>query len=87
MASLKAISSSATLSREYWVVRNRYSQLLFTYFDRLCANLRVQRAIDKYDVTMPVARVRVTSQINYGDITMISQKKVVLGDNGEIDDQ
>ena len=33
---------SCTLSREYWVVRNRYSRLLFTSEDRLCANLRVQ---------------------------------------------
>ena len=33
---------SYTLSREYRVVRNRYSRLLFTSEDRLCANLRVQ---------------------------------------------
>ena len=32
---------SYTLSREYRVVRNRYSRLLFTSEDRLCANLRV----------------------------------------------
>ena len=31
-----------TLSSEYRVVRNRYSRLLFTSEDRLCANLRVQ---------------------------------------------
>ena len=31
---------SNTLSREYRVVRNRYSRLLFTSEDRLCANLR-----------------------------------------------
>ena len=30
-----------TLSREYRLVRNRYSRLLFTSEDRLCANLRV----------------------------------------------
>ena len=35
-------ASSYTLSREYRVVRNRYSRLLFTSEDRLCANLRVQ---------------------------------------------
>ena len=33
---------SYTLSREYRVVRNRYSRLIFTCEDRLCANLRVQ---------------------------------------------
>ena len=33
---------SYSLSREYRVVRNRYSRLLFTSEDRLCANLRVQ---------------------------------------------
>ena len=33
---------SCTLSREYRVVRNRYSRLLFTSEDRLCANLRVR---------------------------------------------
>ena len=33
---------SYTLSREYRMVRNRYSRLLFTIEDRLCANLRVQ---------------------------------------------
>ena len=32
---------SYTLSREYRVLRNRYSRLLFTSEDRLCANLRV----------------------------------------------
>ena len=33
---------SYTLSREYRVVRNRYSRLLFTSEDRLCANLHAQ---------------------------------------------
>ena len=33
---------SYTLSREYQVVRNRYSRILFTSEDRLCANLHVQ---------------------------------------------
>ena len=33
---------SYTLSHEYWLVRNRYSRLLFTNEDRLCANLPVQ---------------------------------------------
>ena len=36
------IQYSYTLSREYRVARYRYSRLLFTSEDRLCANLRVQ---------------------------------------------
>ena len=36
------VKISYTLSREYRVVRSRYSRLLFTSEDRLCANLRVQ---------------------------------------------
>ena len=36
---------SYTLSREYRVVRNRYSRLFFTSEDRLCANLRVQEQL------------------------------------------
>ena len=36
---------SYTLSREYRVMRNRYSWLLFTSEDRLCANLRVQEQL------------------------------------------
>ena len=46
---------SYTLSRENQVVRNRYSRLLLTSEDRLCAYSRMQRTIDEYDVTMPVA--------------------------------
>ena len=33
---------SYTLGREYRVMRNRYSRLLFSSEDHLCANLRVQ---------------------------------------------
>ena len=40
--SIPIISISYTLSREYRVARYRYSRLLFTSEDRLCANLRVQ---------------------------------------------
>ena len=75
---LYMVCLSYTLSREYQVVRNRYSRLLFTSEDRICANLRVQRTIDEHVVKMPVARVCVTSQINYGDVTLISQKKLSL---------
>ena len=39
---LKINKFSYTLGREYRVMRNRYSWLLFTSEDRLCANLRVQ---------------------------------------------
>ena len=39
---LKITRISYTLGREYRVMRNRYSRLLFTSEDRLCANLRVQ---------------------------------------------
>ena len=37
-------------SRESRVVRNRYSRLLFTNEDRLCANLRVHEKSDEYGV-------------------------------------
>ena len=33
------------------------------------------RTIDKYDITMPAPHVRVTSQINCGDVTMLIQKR------------
>ena len=36
------VTISYTLGRGYLVMRNRYSRLLFTSEDRLCANLRVQ---------------------------------------------
>ena len=53
------------LSHEYQVVRNRYSWLLFT-------------SEDEYDVIMPVPHVRVMSQINCGDVTMLIQKRPYL---------
>ena len=37
------ICNSYTLNREYRVVRYRYSRLIFTSEDRLCAKLRVQK--------------------------------------------
>ena len=40
ISSMKTLSY--TLGREYRVMRNRYSRLLFTSEDRLCANLRAQ---------------------------------------------
>ena len=41
-SSISNIPVSYTLCREYRVVRNRYSRLLITCKDRLCANLHVQ---------------------------------------------
>ena len=35
----------------------------------------LSRTIDEYDVTMPVPRVRMTSQINCDDVIMLSQKR------------
>ena len=64
-----------TLSREYRVVRNRYSRLLFTGEDRLLRQIARARTIDEYDVEMLVPHVRETSQINCGDVTMLSQKR------------
>ena len=40
--SVVELKSSYTLSPEYRMVRNRYSRLLFTSEDLLCANLHVQ---------------------------------------------
>ena len=59
--------SLSRITREYRVVRNRYSRLLFTSEDRQSAHART---IDKYDVTILVPRVRVTSQINCDDVKM-----------------
>ena len=36
------------------------------------------RTTDEYDITMPVPHARVMSQINYGDVTMLSQKRPSL---------
>ena len=36
------------------------------------------RTIDEYDVTMPVSYIRVTSQINCGDVTILNQKRPSL---------
>ena len=60
---------SYTLSREYRVVRNQRSPL---------HQFGHARTIDEYDVTMLVPRIRVTSQINCGDVTMLSQERSSL---------
>ena len=36
------------------------------------------RTIDEYEVAMPVTHVRMTSQINCGDVTMLSQNRPPL---------
>ena len=36
------------------------------------------RTIDEYDITMPVSYIRVTSQINCGDVTILNQKRLSL---------
>ena len=36
------------------------------------------RTIDEYDVLMPVSYIRVTSQINCGDVTILNQKRLSL---------
>ena len=84
----RVITYSHMLSREYRVVRIRYSRLLFTSEDRSCANLCVQEKIDEYDVTMPVSRVRVTLQINCDDVTMFNSERpsVATMAKGAIDD-
>ena len=38
------------------------------------------RRIDEYDLTMPVPHIQLMSQINRGDITMLSQNKANLRD-------
>ena len=63
---------SYALSREYRVAGFRYSRLVFTSEDRLCANLNVQW--QSMNMTKAVSSVRVTSQVNCGDVTMLSQK-------------
>ena len=59
-----------TVSREYRVIGDRYSQLLFTSEDRLCTNLHVQEQL----TNMTSQCIRVTSQINCGDVTMLGHQ-------------
>ena len=73
-----AMEISYTLSREYRVVRNRYSRLLSPKWRSPFCQFARARTIDDYDVTMPVTGVRVASQINYSDVTMLNQKKTSL---------
>ena len=68
---------SYTLSREYRVVRYRYSLLVFASEGRLCANLRVQEQSTNM-TSQCQSYIRVTSQINCGDVTILNQKRVSL---------
>ena len=70
-------SFSYTLSREYRVVRSIFAAVIHQWRSPLRQFARA-RTIDEYDVTMPVAYIRVTSQINCGDVTILSQKILSL---------
>ena len=75
-----------TLIREYRVVRNRYSRLLFTSEGRFCANLRVQEQL-----------MNMTSQCHYPcsrDVTdqrwwrhNVKSENTVFSDNGKMSDR
>ena len=72
---------SYMVSREYRVVWNRCSRLLFTSEDRLCANFVRARKIDEYDVKMLAPRVRaVTDQLWWHHNATL--EKTVLDNNG-----
>ena len=73
---------SYTLSREYRVVRYRYSRLLFTSEDRLCANL----AHNKWRHNASASRSRdVTDQLWWRH--NVKSEKTVASDNGEMSDR
>ena len=59
-----------TLSREYWLAGYWYSQLLLSSEIAFTPIVRA-KTIDEYYVTIPVSRVRMTSLINCGDVTML----------------
>ena len=66
------------LGREYRVMRNRYSRLLFTSEDHLCANLRVQ------EQSTNMMR-DITDQLWWGHNA--KSENTVLGDNCEMSDR
>ena len=51
------------------------------------APFALSKKIHEYDVTMPVLQVRVTPQINCGDVKMLKSEETVLSDNDEISDR
>ena len=74
-----------TLSHENNVARNRYLWLLFPFEDQPCNNLRIQctRTINEYDLKVPMPCIRMMSQINCVDVTMLSQKRLPLATMGK----
>ena len=70
------ISISYTVSREYRVVRNRISRCYSLV--KIAFSTIFTKTIDEYNVTMPVPRLRVASQINSGHATMLSQERPSL---------
>ena len=64
------------LSHEYRVVRNRYSQLLFTSEDHLCTNLHMQE--QSTNMTLQCQYLMFTWRHN------AKSEKTILSDNGEI---
>ena len=74
------------LSREYRVVRNRYSRLFFASEDRLCAHLRVQEQSTNMTSHASTPRSRdATDQLWWRHNA--KSTKIVLSDNGEINDR
>ena len=73
----KRMSLSYMRSHQYWVVRHRYSQLLLTCEYCLCAT-STNRQSTNMTSQCQFPHVSVTSQINYGDIIMLSQKRPSL---------
>ena len=76
-------SISYTLSREYRVVKNRYSRLLSTGQDRLCANSRVQK--QSTNMTLQYQYPMVADQPWWPQNAV--SEKTVLSDNGDINDR
>ena len=79
--------NSDILRREYVVVEYRYSRLLFTSVDQLCANLRVQEQPTNMMSQYPVTCACVTSQTNLCYFVVTSQYSTLIGDNGEMNDR
>ena len=79
-------SFSYTLGREYRVIRKRYSRLLFTSKDRLCANLRVQEQSTNMTRNASISRSRdVTDPLWWRHNA--KSETTVLGDNCEMSDR
>ena len=64
------------------VEKSIYTIVIHWWRSLVCQFAR-ERTIDENGVTVPVTRIRVKSQINCSDVTMLNQKKKVLSYNGE----